>query len=320
MLNIKIDDVEYSLKQNLKDISIKEYFDIMKVYSKRCEIPVDDKDKYLDGTYEIKYYERKDEPLHFKWQIDNEIINILSGIPIDILTEHQEISQELVSYIDILEDTSEVWNSKRVTKIITKKEQVIIDGKKKFKMFDEIVETDYNWVYDEPKDWTFQQWVDAENASKQHLSYPFILSLYKQKVGSKSKRLYSRAHTDFDDKQEYWFNVSAYGNINTVIGILNKISEVRKLFYWIYEAQSQFPSEDKPTQKIYNEFAGWNDVVVSLSETNAFNSSKGTLHAVRTSNCIEVLEFLNWKRGKAFAEYEDYKIDERNSKFQNVIG
>ncbi len=90
----------------------------------------------------------------------------------------------------------------------------------------------------------------------------------------------------------------------------------------IYEVESAFTEPKKPTEEVYLRYAGWNDVVVSLSETNAFNSSKGTLHAVRNANCVEVLEFLNWKRGKSFAEYEDYKLEEQANKFKggNAIG
>jgi hypothetical protein len=317
MLSIKINDVEYSLKQNLKEITIKEYFDIMKIQSKRCEIPVKEADKFKDGTYDIQYYESGKEPLEFVWDINAELINILSYIPIDILKQSPEISTELLQYVDDFTDDTSVWKSKPITKTITEK---VLVSDKKHKFVETIVNTDYNWVYDEPSDWCFQQWVDSENATKQKLYYPFLMCLYKQKNGSKTKRLYSRAHKDFDEKEAYWLEQPAYGNINTIISVLNKMSEVRNLFYWIYEARSKFTEKEKPTQKIYSEFSGWNDVVVSLSECNAFNSSKGTLYAVRNANCVEVLEYLNWKRGKAFAEYEDYKIEEQNSKFQNIIG
>ena len=320
MLKFTVNDVEYSLKQNLKEITIKEYFDIMKIQSEKLEMPVKDEDKFMDGTYEVKYYERGSEPIEFRWRKDNELISLLAGIPLDVLEQSPELSETLMDYIEPFEDDSAVWSNKRVMKTITVKKEVEKNGKVKMVNVEEEVESDYIWKYDKVNAWSFQQWVDCENASRQTLYYPFLIALFKQKEGSKTKVAYNRSHPDFDDKEAYWLNQTAYGNINTIVHILNEMSKVREMFYWIYEAQTAFPEKQKKTEKIYSTFAGWNDVVVSLSETNAFNSSKGTLYAVRNANCIEVLEYLNWKRGKAFAEYEDYKLEEQAKKFQNVIG
>lgn len=319
MITIKIDDVEYSLKQNLKEITIREYFDIMKIQSKKCEKPVKESDKYVDGYYEIEYYDTKDEPFDFTLQKTNEILHILSKIPLEILNNYPELSENLLQYVESLNDDSKIWKTSKIFKTISKKVEYLDNNKTKYKMVDEIVETEYVWCYDEPENWSFQQWVDSENSTKLGLYYPFLLSLYKNKKGSNKKRVYSRAHPELDSIENEWLEQPAFGNINVIIYILNKMSEIRNLFFWIYEAQTKFPEPLKQMQEIYNNFAGWNDVVVSLSETNAFNSSKGTLYAVRNANCVEVLEFLNWKRGKSFAEYEDYKNEELKNKFQNVI-
>ena len=319
MINFKIDDIEYSLKQNLKDVTIREYFDIMKIQSKRCEIPVKESEKFVDGSYEVKYYETKDEPFEFTFNKQNEVLHILSKIPIEILNNYPELGENLSNYIESFNDDSKIWKNKTVYKTISKKVEYLEGSKKKYKLIDDIVETEFVWCFDEPETWTFQQWVDCENATKLGLYYPFLISLYKNKKGSKIKRVYDRSHPNLDDIENEWLEFSAFGNINNIIHILNKMSEIRSMFYWIYEVKSEFEEPLQKTQQIYNKFAGWNDVVVSLSETNAFNSSKGTLYAVRNSNCVEVLEFLNWKRGKSFAEYEDYKLDELKNKFQNVI-
>lgn len=323
MKDFTINDAKYSLKQNLKDMTVKDYFDIMKIQAERCEKPVKAEDKFIDGTYIKEYYEPNDEPLHFKWTKNNRIMSLLSGVPLEYFENSLELGEMLAEHVESFEDEQGIWKSKKHFNTITQKVNVEINGKVKVRNIEVHVESDNEvWTYDKVNDWCFQQWVDSENASREEMYLPFIIAITKKNTSLKTQRnkKYNRSHPDLDDKLVYWMNQPAYGNINTIIHILNEMSRIREMFFWIYEFESAFPEKKQETTAIYNTFAGWNDVVVSLSKTNAFNSPTGTLNAVRISNCIEVLEYLNWERGKSASEYEDYKIEERQKELGNVIG
>lgn len=323
MKDFTINDVKYSLKQNLKDMTVKDYFDIMKIQAERCEKPVKAEDKFIDGTYIKEYYEPNDEPLHFKWTKNNKIMSLLSGVPLEYFENSLELGEMLAEHVESFEDEQGIWKSKKHFNTVTQKVNVEINGKVKVRNIDVHVESDNEvWTYDKANDWCFQQWVDAENASKRELYHPFIIAITKKNTSLKTQRnkKYDRSHPDLDDKLDYWLNQPAEGNINTIMQVLNDMADVRSKFFWIYEFQTAYPEPMKAGATMYNNFAGWNDVVVSLSKTNAFNSSTGTLNAVRTTNCIDVLEYLNWERGKSSAEYEDYKAEEKKNQLGNVIG
>ena len=321
MLNITINGAEYFMKTNLKEITIKEYFQILDIEGEKHEMPPKEENKLVSGEYIKEYYAHGEEPDDIRWKQNNRIVAIISNIPLELLNNTLELGEIVAGNIESLLDDTPAWSKKEYYETISSK--VKIDGKTK--IVEELVKSEnFAWILDEPSDWSFQQWVDTENSSRLNYIYPFVLNSRKCKVIdgklSKTKRVYNKGNPDFQEKLDYWENQPAEGNINTIFEVHNKIRKVRELFFWIYEAESRFPEKGKKTSKIYMEFAGWNDVVVSLTETNAFNSSKGTLHAVRTANCIDVLEFLNWKQGKAFAEYEDYKLEEFEKNKGTLIG
>jgi hypothetical protein len=300
MLKITIDDTEYSFKNTIDDINIKEYFAITKIMFEKIEKPIDSGKKYVDGTYDIEYYNLNDEPEDIKLNKRIKVLSILTNIDDQKFIEYPELLYELEDYLEPLKYDDDIWKVKSVTK-----------GKLK-------TPTNYEWCYDDPEKWCFQQWVDSENASKQSLLNPFLIAIYKKEKGSKKKRKYDRSLPEFDEFESFWLNQPAKDNIAVIYHILDRMSVVRDMFFWIYKAESEYPdTKDNLATKAYNEFAGWNDVVVSLAEHNFFNSPTGTLNAVRNSNCIDVLELLNWRRGKSFAEYEDYKSAERRREISN---
>jgi hypothetical protein len=316
MIHFTVGDIEYSLKQNLNEITVKEYFEIVKIQDEKCAKPLVKSSVIDTSKLPVEYYNYDEEPAYFKWNKINRTINLLSGLPLEILEEYYELGDKLFEHVNLTE-LLPVWKTHIDYKIVTEKVAYDKGGVTKYKNLDSKVESDYVWTYDKAEDWCFQQWVDCENGSRISLYYPFVISVYKKKKGSSAKRKYDRSLPSFESDLEFWLNEPASENINTIINVLNEMSEIRKYFKWIYEVESAFAEPRKPTETIYLEDAGWNDVVVSLSETNAFNSAKGTLNGVRTANCVEVLEFLNWKRGKAFAEYEDYKLEEQLKNFPN---
>jgi len=294
MITFTLDDKQYSFKNTLDDITIKDYFDITGIMMKRIEKPVDDKKKYVDGTYDKEYYALNEEPEEVKLDKRIEVVSLLTSVDKQLFIDYPELLLELEDHLQPLNYNEDVWKTKPVTK-----------GKLNNP-------TNHEWVYDDPEQWSFQQWVDSENASKQSLINPFLIAIYKREKGIRKKRKYDRSLPDFDEYQAFWLKQPARDNISAIYHILSRMADVRDMFFWIYKAESEYPDKgDNLATRAYNEFAGWNDVVVSLAEHNFFNSNKGTLDAVRNANCIDVLELLNWRRGKSFAEYEDYKSAER---------
>ena len=305
MKKITIGEIDYNFKTSIEDINVGEYFDVMKIISERCEKVLSEADVLYYGQDYKEYYERGKEPESFLIDRTIKLVSYLSKIPRNLFDDYPQLIETLSPLIENFDDNSEVLN--RLPLLVNK-------GKK-------LVESeDTEWLIDKPTDWCFQQWVDCENATKQGMYYPFIISIRKVSKGKTSKKVYDRSHPDLDYKLSYWLKKSAKGLINTILSVIDSMSETRTQFFWVYEATSQFPdTKENKYGKIYSEFAGWNDVVVSMSQTPVFNSSKGTLYAVRNANCLDVLEYLNWQRGKSYAEYEDYKSDEAKNNKMTIL-
>lgn len=301
-LTLEDKEIEYHFKNTLDDINIKDYFEITSIIFKKTEKPVDEKKKYVDGTYDKEYYSLQEEPEEIKLDKRIKVVSYLSGVDYQLFVDYPELLLELEDVLEPLNFNETVWKTKPVTK-----------GRKN-------TETNQEWTYDDPEQWSFQQWVDAENASKTSLIYPYLIALYKREKGTRKKRKYDRSHPEWEEIEAYWLRQPARDNVSVIYHILSRMADVRSKFYYVYEAQSSFTdNKENGNTKAYNEFAGWNDVVVSLAEQPFFNSPSGTLNAVRNANCIEVLELLNWKRGKSFAEYEDYKVEERSRELNSKL-
>ena len=302
MITITINDEDYNFKQNAKDLTVKEYLQIMAISSEKQEIIAK---KDLDKYTEEELNKRDDD---FRRDKEFRILSILSGIDKEMFVEYPELSSLLYPYFEGFEVSDKVWTKCSDYKIIKKRSGETLKE-----------ETDYEWIYEHPLQWTFQQWVDTENGIKvwspEHV---FYIAVYKRKKGSAKKRTYQRQLPDLDDAVAYWENQNAYDNMATIREIQSIMQQIRDNFHYIYKVKSKYPNKSySENHKIFSNYAGWNEVVLGLAENNYFNSSKGTLHAVRTANCIDVLELLNWKQGKAFAEYEDYKEDEKRKEMMS---
>lgn len=307
-LEIDGKEKEYSFKNTLDDITIEDYFEISKIVNEKIEKPVDESKRFVDGTYKKEYYTNAEEPADIKLSKRIDVIVLLSKVDKQLFLDYPELLLELEERLEPLNTDDAIW----------KKTPHFNYKKLKGQAVKEKVETNFEWTYDDVKQWSFQQWVDAENASKTSLIYPFLIAIYKREKGTQKKRKYDRAHPDWEDKEEFWLKQPCRNHIATILHILNEMANVRDMWFYVYKAKSNFEDKSERTaQNEYSDFAGWNDVVVSLAENNYFTSPTGTLNGVRTANCIEVLELLNWKRGKSFAEYEDYKVEERSKEIAN---
>lgn len=284
MIEVEINDVKYNVKQNTKDMTIKDYFDIQAVLARRQE---GKKTEYLDGTFDVEYRKTEEESEDFKLEKTIDILHIISDIPKELFNEYPELVLEIESLVESFEVDKKIWKTKKIGNI--------------------------TWKYDQIKEWCFQQWVDCENASSDNLLYPFVISLYKYKVDDKTcTRKYDRFHPDFKQKLNLWLSQDAWSNTASITSFLSSIADAKTYYPYIYgDLESSSPEAGK-YMKEYFKFVKWEDTIVSIAQTPVFNSSKGTLYAVRNANVIEVLQYLNIKRGRDYAEGEDYNNKHNN--------
>ena len=293
MITITINNTDYELKQTLKDITIKEYLEIINISSEQLEKPNTDIVVSMGKLSKKSYYKPNEEPEDFKQSKRFRILNLLSGIPIELFTKVRKPDYEYAladlveSYIESLDDTTPIWKEKE------------IDGIK--------------WLIDPIEQWTFQQWVDIEGTISKGYIYTLAICAYEGK-DRRTKRKYDRTFAGkFNSKIAYWSRQPAYGNINTILDLTKRLNDVRNQYKYIYSAKSAFPSKTGKNTKTYHDFAKWEDVVVSIAETSAFTSPKGTIEGVRTANVFDILDYLNFKRGKSFAESEDYLLEQHQN-------
>jgi len=292
MISITINDKVYNIKQNLKEITVKEYFDIITIMNEKLE----KKSNIVVsmGKLEKKqYYSAKDEPKEFKESKRYRILNILSKIPIELFEKVRKPLYE-DSLADIVEGFVEGINDDTPAS-----KEFVIDGIK--------------YVLDDIDDWTFQQWVDVEGTIERGAYYPFVISV-RECNDKRKKYIYDRKHGGkFAEKLKFWMNKPAFGIVNNIIDLIIKCDKLRNKYPYIYNAKSSFSKPLGKQSKQYYDYAKWEDVVISIASTNAFNSDKGTLVGVRNANLIDVLEYLNFTRGKSFAENEDYQIEQAHN-------
>ena len=297
MITITINNNDYDIKQNLNDITIKEYLDIIKISGEQLEKPNTDIVVSMGKLSKKTYYKPNEEPDYFKQSKRYRILNILSGIPIELFEkvskpDYEEALADIVEgFIESLDDTSAIWNEKQ------------IDSTK--------------WLIDPIEQWTFQQWVDIEGTIDKGYIHTLAICAYEGK-DRRTKRKYDRKFAgQFNKKVRYWSNQPAAGNINTILDLTKRLNDVRNRYKYIYNSKSAFPSKSGKNIKIYHDYSKWEDVVVSIAETSAFMSPKGSVEGVRSANIFDVLDYLNFKRGKSFAESEDYLIEQHQNEMKS---
>ena len=103
MITITINDEDYNFKQNAKDLTIKEYLQIMAISSEKLEIIAK---KDLDKYTEEELNKRDDD---FRRDKEFRILSILSGIDKEMFVEYPELSSLLYPYFEGFEVSDKVW-------------------------------------------------------------------------------------------------------------------------------------------------------------------------------------------------------------------
>jgi hypothetical protein len=284
---IEINEITYQLKTSFDDLTLGEWSQANKILADREKRNEEELHKHLqelnDDVEYSEYNSPDEETDEFRYDKYARMLNVVSGIPIDILKEYTDIIDTLIDEMeDIYTDDSEPST--------------------KFNLDDEI------WHFPSVNVMTFQQWCDAENMLSINLLNAFCILLLKE------GKQYDRFHPDFDIRLELFGNEPAKGYVSSLLNFLNEMSLVRENYKFLYGGESTGSDADSPNQKAHADRFKWEEVIRSLAETQVFNSPTGTLNGVRTANTLDVLDYLNVKRSKDIAESKDFKARENRPK------
>lgn len=286
MENIKLNNVTFYIKSTFKELTALEYYKFINVLKKpiKNEYTKEDLDIKIRNT---KEFETKVQHIYTEKDKLIELFSCISNIP-KFYFDNEYFYEEMSMYLSsIIEDLLKVESETRT--------YYDIEGKRYF--------IDY-----EIHKWVFQKWCDVEGALSDSLTktplHAFTLILQQKNVE------YFRFHYDYDLKISHLYNMPAY----KVVGTINKLLEIIRTIRYNHSNlyTSSGGSTTGPNMKNYLNNAKWEDVIISLSETQAFNSPKGTLYAIRNAETLDVLNYLKFKAMKAHAENEDYKIRKNN--------
>lgn len=268
---IKIEGTEYSVRNDVEELSVRDWFTLKEVYSERYYIV---NGTLADGTELKEVAEPTEEFLLDKWR---KVLRVISDIPDNFLAIDQVV-EVIVPFIpDIFS--------------ITKKKLVTFDGVRfTIKPFDT---------------WCFQQFCDFDSS----LIDPLEAFLTVVRRVDDLDRPYDRYGNDREELL-FLPKAPATVFIPLFLYLIEKYIEFKGYFKYLFEFEGAGESRG-PNSKQHSKNFKWEDTIATLAETPVFNSPKGTLYAVRTARATEVLEYLNLKQSKDTAEYLDYKLKQR---------
>lgn len=286
MKTIEIDDKQYEVATSLDDISLGQYVQLSLILARR-EWKVIGKmalsDEILKDIVEIG--KESDE---FKLEKVVDLLCVMSNID-------KQLYLDFPSLVDIVEPLID-WNG-------------LFNDNSNVSEEVEIYEEKYRVI--KPSEAEFQRWCDFENFVSDNPLIAFVVYL-------DSGKPYNRYHPDFEQKMLAFSRVDAKGNAAILDSILDEVHKIRDEYKFVYGAADDEEGEPAGANitEHHNRFK-WEDVIVSVAETNMFTSSKGNLWAVRNANTLDVLDYLNIKRSRENAEYKDARTRERKNKSLN---
>lgn len=147
---------------------------------------------------------------------------------------------------------------------------------------------------------TFMEWCDIESYYTIDKMAPICIML---RVAGTS---YDYFNNDLQYKIKCLYGLKAKQWMSTVLSMFKEINKVRDSYYFVYNADygNQSGYSNNAMKEHYKHF-NWHDVIVQLTDSNAFNGPTGTLEAVRNANALNVLWYLNIKRSREAAESKD---------------
>lgn len=285
MEQVIIEDVQYNVCTDLRDISLIKWSRLINILNRR-EYIIDG--ETINGEEVKREIQRGNESDAFMWEQERDICVLLSDIPQELLDEYPELLQYIIPLFGL----------------ITTNEQVEID------------EMTINGVYyavDQIPDITFGQWADIEDYAKMEPIY--VLAGLMRRDG----KVYNRWQPDWTEKIAVVENLNAAEYAPVINWIQNNMNWVRSSFPFVYGTEEDYEMSDykSPNMDDHCQKFGWQHTINTLAETPVFNSDKGTLYGVRNADMLSVLEYLNILRSKQQAEHKDFKLN--NSKHKQSI-
>lgn len=287
MKTIEIDDKEYEVLTSIEDITLGQYVALMRILARREWKELGK--MALSDEIAKEIVEIGKESYEFKLEKVIDSLCILSNID-------KELYVSFPSLVDVVEPMIE-WNG------IFKDDSKVVDNV-------ELYEVKYRVV--RPSEAEFQRWCDFENFVGDNPLIAFVVYL-------DSGKPYNRYHPDFEQKMMVFDRVEAKGNAAILDSILDEVYKIRDDYKFIYGSSDDDEDGEPAGRNImehHNRFK-WEDVIVSVAETNMFTSDRGNLWAVRNAHTLDVLDYLNIKRSRENAEYKDARARERKNKSLN---
>jgi hypothetical protein len=147
---------------------------------------------------------------------------------------------------------------------------------------------------------SFMEWCDIESYHVIDKLAPICIMLRLEGTS------YDYFNNDLQYKLKCLYGLKAKKWMSTILSMFNEINKVRQSYYFVYNADygSSEGYINNALKEHYKRF-NWHDVIVQLTDSNAFNGPTGTLDAIRNAKALDVLWYLNIKRSREAAESKD---------------
>lgn len=263
---IKLNKVEYEIPEKLEDVNTYVWFQCYKIQQER------EVDRTFEkGGGEVEYLKVEDETDEFKENKFNRILSMLTNIDVEIIEEYDQIKDLLIQTMNF-----DLFKIKPINK---------------FEHRNKI------WTYKPTKDWTFNQFTDFE------MKFKDPITQIKMMIINKENKKYDNYHRDMGTKA---FVEDLPCTIGAAIwlSLKKEVDAIKIHFKFIFDPEFQdIPIATNAISQKHYELFSWEDVTYSIADSCAFNSSKGTIHGVRTASVWDVLSYLDWKKSKNRADY-----------------
>jgi hypothetical protein len=199
----------------------------------------------------------------------SELCAALSDIPKDYFAEFDDLRNLVGSWIDL--DISKIEPNPKLGKYLVR---------------------DFDY-------WTFGQFADFMDNNRKDPCNGFIVAL------SQGNKKYDPFQPDYKEKS-LLFDQPAIQALPSYLYLQSNLRAYYEFFPFLFKLEAKGEKASAYMQKHYELF-GWQDTVITLAETNAFSSPKGTMHGVKTARAYDVLSYLDIKRSKENALYLEQK-------------
>jgi len=290
MKTIKIAGKEYKIIDSEGEITLAQYSQLRMILTRKEKVK-----KYIEAgkvgervghkiEVELEYDEQTED---FKANKNREVVALLSNIPTDLLENYPQIADILIEKLDF-------------GKILKKDKKVhkeLIYGTDRF-LFKPINKAE------------FQRWSDVSRYIKQFGVWTTILIYFDRFNKKRSK--YNRFFPNFDMKSRLIGSLLYKEWGATVDYILNEINNIKDSFYYVYKCSDWGDTPSKERAEL-SEVFGWETSIANLAESGVF----GTLNDVRSSNTLEVLEYINLQTAKSRTEWLEIQRTKVKNKAKN---